>query len=262
MFGVPSERAGDWNFRLLRFPVRVSAWFWIMALLLGPHQPRSAVIWVICVFVSILIHEMGHGLMARALGHRSQLILYEFGGLCVSDKQAQSGNERIAILAMGPGAQFLVLLALCAVGWAFLGITWQENIGLASLLLGIKPKALPSPSGSTTQIAWETYFYLFQINWLWPLLNLLPIWPLDGGQITGEVLHKVNQRDGRRWGHIIAMVTAGVLAVYTFVNSVDEGSLRLLRVMFFASFAFVNYQILQSYHRHHQIYGGDRDPDW
>lgn len=263
MFGVPSERTGDWNFRLFRFPVRVSAWFWLMAVLLGPHEPRSAIIWVACVFVSILAHEMGHGLMARWFGHRSQLILYEFGGLCVSDAERQTPNQRIAILAMGPGAQFLILGTLCAIGWVVGKVTPAQNLGLASFFLGLPPHALPSPSAFPSEVAWETYFYLFQINWLWPLLNLLPIWPLDGGQITGEALYKANRRDGRRWGHIISMVTAGVLAIYTFVHAAeDDGTFRLLRVMFFASFAFVNFQILQTHHRHHQLYGGDRDSEW
>src|SRR5262245_43299713 len=110
MFGIPSERPGDWNFRLFGFPIRVSLWFWLMALMIGGNlDPRSAILWVGCVFVSILVHEMGHGLVARWFGFRPRIVLYQFGGLCASDSERQTSNQRIAILLGGPGAQFLLL---------------------------------------------------------------------------------------------------------------------------------------------------------
>ena len=47
------------------------------------------------------------------------------------------------------------------------------------------------------------------INIMWGLLNLLPVWPLDGGQITETVLSQVNPYDGRRWTHIVSLVAGG-----------------------------------------------------
>ena len=260
MFGVPRERPGDWNFRLIGFPVRVSLFFWLMAVMLGPHEPRGALIWVACVFVSILIHEFGHGLMARWLGFRSRILLYELGGLCVSDSESQSSNQRIAILAAGPGAQFLLLGVVMLCGSAFLEISPAENMTLAKRFLGVATNDIITSDASTE--ARELYIYMFWINFFWPLLNLMPIWPLDGGQIACELFSKINRRDGRRWGHIISMVTAGIMALYTLANDTDDSTFKFLRVLFFAGFAFANFQILQSYHRHHQLYGSDRDPDW
>ena len=51
------------------------------------------------------------------------------------------------------------------------------------------------------------------INLLWGLVNLLPIYPLDGGQATQVVLSQVDRRHGVRRAHIVSLVTAGVLAV-------------------------------------------------
>jgi hypothetical protein len=86
---------------------------------------------------------------------------------------------------------------------------------------------------------------------------------LDGGQITGEVLSRVNRRDGKRWGHIVSMVTAGVLALYTLSRaSGDDWRDTIFPVLFFGSFAFANFQILQAYHQRHLMYGPDEDADW
>ena len=53
---------------------------------------------------------------------------------------------------------------------------------------------------------------LVYINFMWGLVNLLPIWPLDGGQFTGVVLGQANPSNGRRWTHVVGLLTAGVLA--------------------------------------------------
>ncbi len=262
MFGVPRERPVDWNFRLLGFPVRVSLFFWLMAVMLGPREPRGAVLWVVCMFVSILIHEFGHGLAARWFGFRSKIMLYELGGLCVSESEEQSSNQRILILLAGPGAQFLLLGLVVLCGWLFLGLSLTENWTIAKVFLGLPIGVHETISNNGSVEALELYGYLFQINLFWPLLNLLPIWPLDGGQIACEVFAKVNRREGRRWGHILSMVTAGILAIYTLANDHNDSPFKLLRVLFFAAFAFANFQILQTYHHNRQLYGSDRDPDW
>jgi membrane-associated protease RseP (regulator of RpoE activity) len=57
-------------------------------------------------------------------------------------------------------------------------------------------------------------WFLFQINLLWGLINLLPIYPLDGGQIAGEILTMVNRRQGLWWTHLLSALVAGGLALY------------------------------------------------
>jgi stage IV sporulation protein FB len=273
MFGMPTATRYDWNFRLLGIPVRVSPWFWLTAILLNARDdPRNIILWVGCVLVSILVHEYGHGLTARAFGYRSQIALFGLGGLCASEAERQTFGQRLAVLAMGPGAQFLFLALLMLTAGPTFGLTWQGNLGLAKLLLGVPVgrdeamNLLPffTRLQGEDSIAAHVYWYLFQINFFWPLLNLLPLWPLDGGQITVEVLGRVNRRDGRRWGHIVSMLTAGGLAVYTLVQmqSEDDPGNKLFRVIFFGFFAFTNYQVLEAYQKRYMTYGPDEDPDW
>jgi membrane-associated protease RseP (regulator of RpoE activity) len=113
---------------------------------------------------------------------------------------------------------------------------------------------------STGEIGNEIFLMLMYINIVWGILNLLPIYPLDGGQITGVLLSMANRRNGMRWTHTISLLASGVLAVlaYQFLQSV-------FLAVFFGSFALANFQILQQLHQYAK-YGGsgfeEDDADW
>jgi Zn-dependent protease len=234
MWGMPSETPYDLRFQFLGIPVRVHPMFWLVTALLragGVHLSLQEVaIWVACVFVSILVHEFGHGLMARAVGYPASIVLYGMGGLCYSQAERQGPWERLAVLICGPGAGF-VLAAL-----VFAGV-------IAS-------------GGSLSPLGSEVVGNLLFINIAWGVLNLFPIWPLDGGQMTGVVLTMLNRRRGMSWTHVISLVTAGVLALL---------SLTMLREMFmtlfFGLFAVMNYQQLQAQYERSK-YGLDDNDDW
>ncbi len=104
MLGTPSPTDFDLNFRVFRIPVRVSIWFWLGCVLLGPKQPREILIWAGCLFGSILIHELGHGLTSRFFGDRPRIVLHGMGGVCISDDAGrETFGQRLTILLMGPG---------------------------------------------------------------------------------------------------------------------------------------------------------------
>jgi stage IV sporulation protein FB len=94
------------------------------------------------------------------------------------------------------------------------------------------------------------------INIAWGILNLFPIWPLDGGQITGVILNRFNRRSGTRWTHMISLIFAGGLAIY-FFNPQDP-----FMTIFFALFAWLNFQTLQTLHREYTQYGIEDSADW
>jgi Zn-dependent protease len=66
--------------------------------------------------------------------------------------------------------------------------------------------------------AWCVLFSLLQINLYWPLLNLLPIFPLDGGQIAREICQAVSPGGGTAFSLGLSMVTAAVLAVHMLLG--------------------------------------------
>ena len=77
------------RFSLFALPVSVEPWFWVMAFVLGRdldirdrESLISTVIFAALVFISILVHELGHALSGRWLaGERQSIRLWGFGGL-------------------------------------------------------------------------------------------------------------------------------------------------------------------------------------
>ena len=98
---------------------------------------------------------------------------------------------------------------------------------------------------------------MIQINLLWSLFNLLPIWPLDGGQATQILLSLYDRARGPRWGHIISLLVAGGLAIMALA----QGSGNLFRALFLGYFAMINFQMLQSLHQAHSM-GLYQEDDW
>lgn len=234
MFFEPNHTPYDLNFRLFGVDVRVHPWFWLVSVFLGWDELRSGfeylLLWVVCVFVSILIHELGHVLVGWFFGSKGHIVLHGFGGLAIGSSNLRSRWKRILVYFAGPGAQFLLLGLL----W---GLLW--NLAQRGISLHLKP------------IAWHVLASLVYINFYWPLLNLLPIWPLDGGKISREVLDGLMPGMGLRASLGISLLVAGVLAVgflaaangHPLLPYVTHGDYFL--VFFFGLFAFNNFQELQ-----------------
>jgi membrane-associated protease RseP (regulator of RpoE activity) len=246
----------DLRFRLLDVPVRVHPFFWLTAALLGWEEgnlPR-VIMWIACVFVSILVHEFGHGLMAKYFHGSPSVVLYALGGLCYSQGERTPG-QRLGVLFGGPGAGFLLCALVMLIASLLYGITPGEH---AEVLLWLSHLTSNRPSAfghipSLTPLL--IYAFMVQINFFWGLINLLPVWPLDGGQATQVVLTMFDRRHGARRGHIVSLLMAGLIAV--FAASREDYFLALM----FGILAFMNYQSLQSLHQA-SSFGLDHDDDW
>src|SRR5262249_22343115 len=142
--------------------------------------------WVVCVFVSILLHEFGHILMGRLFGSHGYIVLYGFGGLAVGSSDLLRRWQRILVSLAGPLAQLLLFALLWAVG--------------PPLVAGLEGKG-------AREFAEEILHQLVWINLGWAVLNLLPIWPLDGGKISRELLVALRPLEGVRVSLIVSLVT-------------------------------------------------------
>jgi membrane-associated protease RseP (regulator of RpoE activity) len=247
----------DLRFRLLDIPVRIHPLFWLIAAVLGWRENNipAVLLWVGCVFVSILVHEFGHALFAKHFQGSPSIVLYGLGGLCYSQGERTPG-QRLAVLFGGPGAGFLLCALVMLVTSLMYGISPQEHLEVLLRLLGLNGNRLAAPDHFPTETTWEIYSDMVQINFFWGLVNLLPIWPLDGGQATQVVLTQVDRKQGVRRSHIVSLLTAGILAVYVAASSRD-----LFLTFFFGMFAFMNFQALQSLHQA-QLFGVYQDDEW
>jgi Zn-dependent protease len=236
MLGIPANTPYDLKFHALGIPVRIHPLFWLAAALLGwnGEEPSLTLVWVVCVLISVLVHEFGHGLVARGFGYRPFIVLYGMGGLCVSEAERQTRWQRLAVLISGPGAGFVLFGLLYAV--AFILVTKQVPINRTG----------------------EQFIrFMLTINLFWGLVNLLPIYPLDGGQITGVIATGINSREGMRWTHVISILAGGGVAAWFFSQRL------MLTALFFVLFALMNFQILQALHQHARYGSFDEDDaDW
>ena len=85
--------------------------------------------------------------------------------------------------------------------------------------------------------------YLLFVTIAYGILNLLPVYPLDGGQIARELLTMIVGPDGVRLSLFLSMTVAGCLAIY--------GGVRLHSIfmtLFFGVLAYSSFATLQSFH--------------
>jgi stage IV sporulation protein FB len=216
----PARTQFDLSFRIFRIPVRVHPMFWVVMAFLGwrggpvPGEGGTFLLgvlaWVAACFVSILIHEMGHVFMGRLFGTDGHIVLYSFGGLAIGSNALSNGAKRALVSFAGPLAQFLLLGVVMLVIYYFIApaplrplltLDWSLYDRLHWMLL-------------EQQMVVQRFFSgMLFINLFWPLLNLLPIWPLDGGQISRELCVGVAGERGVSLSLGISLLLAGLLAV-------------------------------------------------
>lgn len=241
MLAEPQPTAYDLNFRLGPFPVRINPFFWVGALLLGGigTDTKRLIAWVIVVFVSILWHELGHAVTARVCGAWPRIVMHGLGGLCIYDSHRTNTLERIAIVFCGPAAG-LVLGGLAAlVGYA----VYQVNpVDTVLAVVGLKDALALKIAFVDHPMAEFIYLQMIWVNLCWSLVNLLPLWPLDGGQLTELSLEAARVRGARRYAHIVSIITASIVAGIALLAK-DYYIAAMMGVL-----AFVNYQSLSALH--------------
>jgi Zn-dependent protease len=255
----PKPTPYDLRWSMFGIPIRVHPMFWLISAVLGwgwfqagdgGAQGLAYVgLWVFCVFVSILIHEMGHVVAGQIFGTRGYIVLYGFGGLAIGSNNLRSRWQRIIVSLAGPGAQFLLL-----------GVVW----------LIYEPVLRSLAGGDYFRPVGLTLFMLWIINLFWPILNLLPIWPLDGGMVSRELFEGSSRANGRRYSLILSMVVAIVLALQILMSQgANPGLIPGLKqwmpfgpltAIFFGLFAFQSYQEIQEERYRRRNWDDDRLP--
>jgi stage IV sporulation protein FB len=205
MFGINPT---PFDVRLVAFhiPVRVHPSFWLGSILFGSNLSSSQLIfiWVVCSFVSILIHELGHALTAESFGWPTEIVMYFGGGLAISQHRYNNTPWRsIAVTFMGPAAGLLLYGLILGIDKAF---------GLSSFDVS------PDKPHETWYFYHAISFLLF-MNLYWSLLNLLPILPLDGGFILQSLCDAFHLRNGRSITLQVGAAASGAAAYYFFTQA-------------------------------------------
>ncbi|AFY77809.1 Zn-dependent protease [Pleurocapsa sp. PCC 7327] len=196
LFGIPFYIDSSW-FLILAFVTFINAGD-VNASGLSGSSPLlgwfAGLILALLLFASVLLHELGHSLIARSQGISvNSITLFLFGGIASLDRESKTPGEAFLVAIAGPVVS-LILFAL------FFSLT---RLGSESSLLGFVAADLA------------------EINLVLALFNLIPGLPLDGGQVLKAVVWKCtgDRLSGMRWasasGKLMGFlgISAGLLLV-------------------------------------------------
>jgi Zn-dependent protease len=200
------------RFRLGSIPVEVQLSHLAFSALLGYGQVRGrgdvvgqVLAWMVIIFVSVLVHELGHALAAKSFGYRPSIQLAALGGNTTAN-------------APGPipwGKDLVFTLA---------GPAFGLGLGVIALVLKLLLGGMSRSSDwflTTLAVA----------NGFWAIFNLLPVIPLDGGRIARLVLGRIFGRPGVLVAHVLGLAICGVAILF----SVRYG--WIITALFFGLFA-------------------------
>ena len=243
MLMEPRPTNYDLNFTVLGIPVRVHPLFWLMGVIFGSGGGGDLVstlvriaIWTLVVFISILAHELGHAVAMRGYGMRARIQLYLMGGLAIPESgHRRDTRQQVHISFAGPAAGFMLAgLTLLLARVLGCGIVYGPLFGVVPFWWIDPPPNLPLAT------LWLPFLgAMLIVNVLWGLINLVPVYPLDGGQIARALLVAHDPREGPRRALWLSVATGAALAVFGLM-------FRMLFLAFlFGWLAYGSWQMLQ-----------------
>lgn len=203
------------TFNLLRFPVQVHWSFTVvLVFVLDSELPLPAIVlWASAVFVSILIHELGHAFAARRQGcHVESVMIYAMGGLTTwrPGFGGTSRAQRVLISAAGSGLEILVGLTVFALANEGMLGDYADRIMRTPVQInfwqaGYAEQYVAFFAGA---FVWVSIF--------WGLINWLPVSGFDGSHMLRELMVKIDPESGVMHTKIIGMVFAVLVAVILY----------------------------------------------
>jgi Zn-dependent protease len=215
------------------------SWFLILFLLIfllsGPFRATlhssdavaylTTVISVLLLFASLIVHELGHALVARRQGIEVKRIdLFLFGGLTQMSRDAATPGEDFKVAVAGPVATLCVILVCIAVDIALVGshrllhaIALDSDVTITPVLLSLS--------------------LLLPMNVLLLVFNLVPAFPLDGGRIARSIIWRVTgdktrgTRIAARMGQGFAVLLAGI-GLWLLFSYASFGGLWLVAIAY------------------------------
>lgn len=196
------------HFTILGFPVRIEPWFWLSAILVGSRMRdlRLFILWMVIVATSVLVHELGHALAYRRYDVESAISLHGMGGSTQPMGSGRMTRKRHIVVSFAGPVTTMVVFGIP---------TWIARSMLEPL------SYWPS----------TTLYYLFWVNVIWALVNLAPVWPMDGGKILDDSLFEITGRDHRRAVHLWSLAASTAVILWAYGRS--ESWLMFLFIWFF-----------------------------
>jgi Zn-dependent protease len=198
----------------------------------------------IVLFLSVLIHELSHSLVARSYGIRvKQIMLFIFGGVSDIEEEPKDFKKEFKMAIAGP----LISLALSAF---FALFWWITNVIITQ-------SSSPADDFSTTVLSMVNaiLYYSSLLNLVLGIFNLIPAFPMDGGRILRSLLYSRNKnydkstRIAVRIGVIMSYVFFG-FGIFTILSGSFVSGLWIILIGWFlqngAQSYMYQYDIMQT----------------
>jgi Zn-dependent protease len=181
MFGTPGE--GFVRFPLFGIPVSIDWTFLLVPLLASSGGWQRALIWTVVVFVSVLLHELGHAVAMRVFGFAPRVSIYALGGLTYWPQgAAPTPKQNFVVSGSGPAVSI--------------------TLGVASLLAAFFVDERTMGAEVINVSIW--------INLVWGAINLLPLMPLDGGHMLDTAATIITGKT-QRWVGLVSVIAGGLV---------------------------------------------------
>ncbi|MFW5714642.1 MAG: site-2 protease family protein [Brevefilum sp.] len=212
--------------KLFGIKIRID-WSWLLILLLVVWNLSSAfsqvhpdwspaftitmsIVAALLFFLSVLLHELAHSLVAKSQGIPvNSITLFLFGGVSnIRDEPKSPGNE-FWMAILGPVTSLVIGIALLLLSG--IGLNLQS-------LQQVQPMELLGELGAVRTLS----IWLGSVNVLLGIFNLIPGYPLDGGRVLRSIFWAIsnNLRKATRWASYVgqaiawAMIVSGIAMIF------------------------------------------------
>ena len=130
-----------------------------------------SVLFILCIFLTVLLHELGHALTATKFGIKTKdITLLPIGGLARLERIPEKPSEELMVAFAGP----LVNIALALVTSMFISLPNSSEEMVAQLANGVNAN--------------NFFLNFYLVNILLAFFNLIPAFPMDGGRVLRALL--------------------------------------------------------------------------
>lgn len=208
-----------WSLRIatvVGIPIRIHFTFVLLLLWFGfaaRAQHRNVpgeIAFILLLFACVVLHELGHAVMARRFGVKTrEIVLYPIGGIARLEDMPR-GSAELQIALAGPAVNVILMGVLAAVMIAF-GVPGKRWLVSLATTAGVVPK-------------------LFTANFVLFVFNLIPAFPMDGGRVLRAALSLVLSDE--RATRIAATVSQGIAILFGAVGLLAWNPVLLLVALF------------------------------
>lgn len=173
--------------------IDISFFFLIAFFVVMNYNPQLgiqyALLWILIVFISVLVHELAHAATIGLFGYgASRIILGGMGGVTINARVARPWHDMLISIA-GPLSSF----------------------GLMFAMQGFMSTGIPARD----PMLYPLVYLLIIMNKLWGLFNLIPVPPLDGAHFVSNLLRTfLPEQSASAIAMWIAMIGGGGVAIY------------------------------------------------